>query len=306
MRTLRAVTRGSRLALVQTQLAIEALQKAHAGLSIEIQTVRTAGDQQTDVPLWKLEGAGFFTSQLEEALLSGQADLAVHSYKDLPTEMPADLQISAVLQRFHPEDVLICRQPASSLEEVPTGVRIGTSSVRRAAQLRHLRPDLELAAIRGNVETRVRKLEAGEYDAIVLARAGLDRLGIRNWKGFCFDPRKFVPAPAQGAIAVQTRSDDGEVIELIRAVHDEETGHATAAERRVLERLHPGCHGPVGAYAKIEDRQVRLTAFAADPSGSPFLKEEICGRRENAIDYAARLADVLLSQGARDILENYG
>lgn len=306
MRTLWAATRGSKLALAQTHLAVEALRKAHPDLAVEIRIVRTEGDQQIDAPLWKLEGSGFFTAQLERALLAGQADLAIHSYKDLPTDQTEGLQITAVLQRLFPEDVMVCMEPVSNMEQISEGARIGTSSVRRAAQLRHQRPDLDLEPIRGNVETRLRKLRDRQFDAVVLARAGLERLGIRDWKGFCFDPRQFLPAPAQGAIAIQTRTEDQEVNDLVRPAHHEETGLLVSAERRVLARLHPGCHAPVGAFAQMDGSQMILTAFAADPSGNPFLKEEIGGPAAHALQYAERIAEMLLSKGAKEILEKHG
>lgn len=306
MKTLRAATRGSKLALAQTHLAVEALREAHPGLAVEIRIVRTEGDQQTDTPLWKLEGSGFFTAQLERALLAGQADLAIHSYKDLPTDQTEGLHVAAVLQRLFPEDVMVCAEPISSMEQIPHGARIGTSSVRRAAQLRHRRPDLEIEPIRGNVETRLRKIEDRRFDAVVLARAGLERLGITNWTGFCFDPRQFLPAPAQGAIAIQTRTEDKEVNDLVRPAHHEATGLLVSAERRVLARLHPGCHAPVGAFAQMDGSHMILTAFAADPSGNPFLKEEIGGPAADALQYAEQIAEMLVSKGAKEILETYG
>jgi hydroxymethylbilane synthase len=305
MKTLRAATRGSKLALAQTNLAAEALRKAHPGIDIEIHIVRTEGDQQADLPLWKLEGSGFFTTQLEQSLRTGQADLAVHSYKDLPTEETAGLKIAAVLERSFPEDVMVCRQPAGGLDEIPQGGRVGTSSVRRAAQLRSRRPDLDIQPIRGNVETRLRKLHEHQFDAVVLARAGLERLGITDWTGFSFDPAEFLPAPAQGAIAIQCRIEDQQVCDWIRRVHHQATGLVTSAERRVLARLHPGCHAPVGVFARLDGSRITLTAFAADPSGKPFLKEEICGPADHAIEYADQLAQRLLSQGAGDILKRY-
>ncbi len=303
MKKLRAATRGSKLALAQTHQAVLALQKVHPGLQIEIHIVRTEGDQRSDLPLWKLEGSGFFTAQIERALLERRADLAVHSYKDLPTEETEGLQIAAVPERLFPEDVMVCLNSANSLGDVSSRARIGTSSVRRAAQLRRSRPDLEILPIRGNVETRLRKLQENQYEAIVLARAGLERLGISNWNGFCFDPADFLPAPAQGAIAIQTRTEDREIIDLVGCIHHQPTGLATSAERRVLLRLHPGCHAPVGAFARLDGSRIILSAFAAAPSGSPFLKEEICGPAARALEYADLLAERLLSKGAGDILK---
>jgi hydroxymethylbilane synthase len=302
MKPLRAATRGSRLALIQTQRVIDALQKVCPGLPVEIHVVRTQADQRPDVPLWKLEGSGFFTAHLEEALVEGRADFAVHSFKDLPTQIPERLCIAAVLERDFPEDVLLFREPLHSLAELPTGVCVGTSSLRRQAQMLRLRPDVRVEPLRGNVETRLRKLQEGRYDAVILARAGLERLGITGWKGMIFDPQEFLPAPAQGVIAVETVSENKEVRELLGGIHHCLTAAAAEAERRILARLHPGCHAPVGAYAKIEQEQMTLTAFVSGPKGVPFLKEQICGSAAKAIEWADCLAERLIEQGAHEIL----
>ena len=304
MRTLRIATRASRLAMVQCGLVAEALRAAMPGLNIEIINISTQGDRNRQSPLWKIERTGFFTSELERALLEGRADVAVHSYKDLPTQPAEGLRISAVFERKHPEDVLVSSKPIRSLEELTKGVVVGTSSPRRMAQVKHIRPDLKTEPIRGNVETRIRKAEEGQVDAVILARAGLERLGLQDRIRFTFDPSMFVPAPAQGALAIQTRDQDTDIIELVRQVHDEKTAHAAAIERTVLAGLHPGCHAPVGVFAELNDRMVRLVAMVADVSGMPYIKKELSG----AVDESTRLADEmisrLLSDGAETIIRD--
>ncbi len=303
MRPLRAATRGSKLALIQTQRVIDALQKVRPGLSVEMQILRTHGDQQPDAPLWKLEGSGFFTARLQRALLEGEADFAVHSFKDLPTQTAEGLCIAAVLERDFPEDVLLARKSIQKLEELPPAACVGTSSIRRQAQILRLRPDVRVEPLRGNVETRFRKLQEGRYDAVILARAGLERLGITGWNGLILDPLAFLPAPAQGVIAVEILRTNEHLFELFQKIHHFPTAAAARAERRILARLHPGCHAPVGAYATIENEQMTLTAFASGPRGHPFLKEQICGTVENAVEWADCLAERLIEQGALEILK---
>ncbi len=208
MRTLNIATRRGELALAQTRMVIAAVQAKHPDLDLRIVEITSAGDRDRRTALWDLKDTGFFTSHLEDALLEGKADLAVHSFKDLPTDQREGLAVTAVYDRRWPEDCLLAKRPVGSINELPTSARVGTSSLRRAAQLRHLRPDLQLVPLRGNVQTRIHKLETTDLDAIILARAGLERLGLAHLISFTFDPRQFLPAPAQGALAIQTRSDD--------------------------------------------------------------------------------------------------
>lgn len=255
MKTLTVATRGGKLAIAQTEIVIGALKKIYPDLQIEIRKVTTAGDRDRRTALWNLKETGFFTSQLEDTLLASQADFAVHSLKDLPTKLRDGLTIAAVCDRQFVEDCLISANPIASIEELPHAAKIGTSSLRRAAQLRCLRADLQPMAIRGNVTTRLKKLQEGEFDAIILARAGVERLGLSNKISFCFDPRKFIPAPAQGALAVQTRGDDVSTTELISAIDEKVARTAAFAERQVLATLQCGCHAPVGAFAEIVERK---------------------------------------------------
>ena len=208
MRVLTVATRRGELALAQTQAVIAALKARHPDLDVHIREITTAGDKDRRTALWDLKDTGFFTSQLEDALLAGEADFAVHSFKDLPTQEREGLAVTAICNRQWPEDCLLAKQPVGSIDELPQSAKVGTSSLRRAAQLRHLRPDLQLVPLRGNVQTRIRKLQTTDLDAIILARAGLERLGLAETISVVFDPTQFIPAPAQGALAIQTRSDD--------------------------------------------------------------------------------------------------
>jgi hydroxymethylbilane synthase len=303
MKALRIATRGSVLALVQTKQVIRMLKEKHPDLKIEIIPVATAGDQNTDEPLWKLEGVGFFTTQIEKRLLENRADIAVHSFKDLPTAETPGLTIAAVPMRENPADVLVCNQKISSLADIPTGFVIGTSSLRRQAQLLRLRPGLKTAPLRGNVNTRLRKLDEKQYDILIMAAAGLIRLGLQERISFLLDPTEFLPAPAQGALAVQTRADDKNTIELVGTIDDAQTRRIVSAERQVLRRLHPGCHAPVGVFAQKQGDAIHIAAFASKPDGSEFLRREIQGPFRQAEKLADELAEQMLAAGAKQILE---
>jgi len=302
MKTMFVATRGSRLALAQTGIVIEALEKVNPDVNFEIRQITTKGDKHTKAALWQLSGFGFFTRQVEEALLTGEADIAVHSFKDMPTEQTSGLTIAAVCERFFPQDCVVSNKPAGSLDDLPEVANIGTSSFRRIAQIKHLRGDLETTAIRGNVETRLAKVESGQADAVILARAGLERLGLTEKISFSFDPIKFIPAPAQGALAVQTRSDAQDTTEIVSSINHEATGLVVSAERRVLTRLHPGCHAPVGVFAKIIGPDIMITAFVADVEGKVFLRREIKGPASESDRLADRIANELIKDGAADIL----
>jgi hydroxymethylbilane synthase len=304
MKTLVVATRGSRLALAQTGIVIDALKNANPDVNFEIKRITTKGDTQTKVALWQLSGFGFFTKQVEEALLAGEADIAIHSFKDMPTEQTEGLAISAVCERFFPQDCVVSNTSAVSFEDLPEGAKIGTSSFRRIAQIKHLRGDLETTTIRGNVETRLSKAESGQVDAVILARAGLERLGLADKISFSFDPLEFIPAPAQGALAVQTMSDDSEAIEAVSSIDHTLTRLVVSAERWVLTRLHPGCHAPVGVFAKIKDSDIIITAFVSDVEGKDFLRKEIQGPLADSAQLANRLADELIDAGAAKLLES--
>lgn len=302
-KVLTVATRGGRLAIAQTRIVISALKKVYPALQIETKKITTTGDRDRRTALWNLKDTGFFTSQVEDALLAGQADFAVHSFKDLPTHRREGLTIAAVCERQFPEDCLMAAGSVSSIEQLHQSAKIGTSSLRRAAQLRRLRADLKPTSIRGNVLTRVRRLEEGKFDAIILARAGLERLGLGRKISFCFDPEQFIPAPAQGALAVQTRTDDIATAKLIAAINDKNASTVTLAERQVLVTMQCGCHAPVGAFAKIDGDDIEICAFISDLQGENFIKRRIKGPAAQAGKLAEKLANELLSSGGTKILE---
>jgi hydroxymethylbilane synthase len=286
--TLRLATRGSALARRQAALATQAL--AHAGVErIAEVIVQTTSDRNPEVPLDRLGGQGWFVAELERALLEGRADAAVHSAKDLPAELAAGLCIAALLERADPRDVAVTAA-GTPLAELPPGSRVGTGSARRVAFLRALHPALEPVGIRGNVDTRLRKLDAGEVDALVLAAAGLDRLGAGDRAVERLDPRVFVPSPAQGAIALETACD-ADVRALCAGVDVAETRAAVSAERAVLTRLGGGCLIPLGAWARVEDGRLLLTAALA--AGGSIRRTTLEGDPEVPEELGARVARAL-------------
>jgi hydroxymethylbilane synthase len=306
MKILTVATRGGALAIAQAKIVNAGLQRIYPDLRIEIKTVATRGDRDRRTALWDLKDSGFFTSQVEDALLAGEADLAVHSFKDLPTRLREGLTIAAVCDRAFPEDCLVSPNPISAIEQLGNSVKIGTSSLRRAVQIRRLRKDLEPVPIRGNVQTRIRKLDKGEFDAVILARAGLERLGLGDKISFCFDPRNFIPAPAQGALAVQTRETDIEIGKVVAAIDDEKVRMVTFAERQVLATMQCGCHAPVGAFANIVGDNIEICAFISDLQGENLVRREIVGPASKGQALAEQLAQELLQDGGREILAKLG
>lgn len=302
MKVLTVVTRRGELALTQTRTVIAALQEKHPGLEVRVNEVISAGDRDRRTALWDLKDTGFFTSQLEDALLAREADLAVHSFKDLPTQERAGLAVTAIYNRQWPEDCLLAKRPVGSLDELPQAARVGTSSLRRVAQLRHLRPDLELVPLRGNVQTRIRKLQTTDLDAIILARAGLERLGLAEMISIIFDPKQFIPAPAQGALAIQTRSDDQETVKIVQSLDDQSARALVLAERQVLVTLKCGCHAPVGAYAERNGEAMEVHAFIADVEGRNMIHKQTKGAVSEAVSLGGRVAQDLLDAGGRKIL----
>jgi len=307
MDVLTVATRGGRLAIAQTEIVTGALKKIYPDIQIKIKKIVTKGDRDKRTTLWKLRSSGFFTSQVEDALLAGQADFAVHSFKDLPTRQQEGLIIAAVCERRFAEDCLIAADSASdkqwSIGRLRHSAKIGTSSLRRAVQIKRLRSDLLPTAIRGNVLTRLRLLEEGKFDAIILARAGVERLDLGKKVSLCFDPEQFIPAPAQGALAVQTRTDDVATSRLIAAIDDEKARTITFAERGVLSTLQCGCHAPVGAFARIAGDDIEICAFISDLEGTNFIRRQITSPAAEAGKLAAKVADKLLDAGGIEILE---
>jgi len=303
MKTLTIATRPSTLAVAQSQTVISALRHLHPKIRFRMKKIATAGDKEAKTSLQQLKTPGVFTSQLQRAVLTGQADLAVHSFKDLPIACPDELTIAAVLDRKFPEDVLITAKPISSLDDLSSTASIGTSSLRRIALIKHQRRDLQFVRLRGNVPTRLAKLDAGPVDAIVLARAGIERLGLGHRISLCFDPTEFVSAPAQGALAVQTRADDLQTNNLVAAIDDNRVRTVTKAERKVLALTGAGCHAPIGVFAKITGSDIIITVFVSDIAGENFVRRQIRGPVENAEQLVEKLAEQLLDDGGRAILK---
>jgi len=281
---LRIGTRGSRLARAQTELACRALATAQPELAapgaLEPVVIRTTGDRVTDRPLAELGGKGLFCKELEAALLDRRIDLAVHSIKDLPTWLTGGLVIGAVLERADPRDVLIARAPMA-IADLPQGALIGTASVRRKAQLLARRPDLRIVSFRGNVDTRLRKLAAGEVDATLLARAGLSRLGLAE-AGVALSPEEMLPAVGQGAIGIECRADDAPALALLAAIDHPVSSACVRAERALLAALDGSCHTPIGGLAEILDGRLHLRALIARPDGSACLRAERTGAARDA------------------------
>jgi hydroxymethylbilane synthase len=294
-------TRGSRLALAQTDIALAALRAAAPETTFEIQTIRTSGDQSS-ASLSEIGGRGVFVVELERALLEREIDVAVHSLKDLPAEETPGLAIAAVLAREDPRDALVTRSDAT-LSDLPEGAVVGTGSPRRAAQLLMMRPDLRVSDIRGNVDTRIRKVESGEYDAVVLAMAGLARLGWQKRAAQVFDFEQMLPAPGQGALAIQVRTDDAATFAVVLAVDHAETRAAITAERAFEKRLGGGCHAAIAAVAMVSEERIRLSGLVGDPSGGPMFRREIDGTIHDPASTGLLLAEELLDQGAATLLE---
>ena len=300
-RTLIVGSRGSRLALRQTEIALEALSAADTDATFEVLTIRTAGDL-TKASLSEIGGRGVFVIEIERALLAGEIDIAVHSLKDLPAEETAGLAIAAVLQREDPRDVLISRRKAK-LDDLPHGAVVGTGSPRRAAQLIARRPDLHVTDIRGNVDSRIRKVRDGEYDAVVLAAAGLARLGWSRRASQTFDPDEMLPAPGQGALAVQVRTEDIETFALALSVDEPETRAAVEAERAFERRLGGGCHAAIAALGEVIEDRLRLRGLVADPGGGRLIRGQFDGDVAYPESVGLMLAEELMQQGAASLLE---
>ncbi len=301
-RTLRIGTRGSLLALRQSEQVKAALSAMHPELRIELEIIKTTGDKILDVPLAKVGGKGLFVKEIEEALLARQVDLAVHSMKDVPSMLPEGLEIGVVPAREDPRDVLVSGK-AGTLEELPQGAVIGTSSLRRGAQALAVRPDLRVETLRGNLDTRLRKARDGSYDAVILAAAGLHRMGWKDRVTAYLDPDVFIPAIGQGALGIEIRADDREVWGLLRGLHDVSTAVAVTAERAFLRELEGGCQVPIGGHAQVRGASVALTGLVASLDGRTLYRETRQAPREEAERLGRELARELLDRGARTILE---
>ncbi len=303
MKSLRIGTRGSALARWQAEFVRAGL--ARHGVAAELVIIRTSGDRDRQSSLRLIGGKGVFTKELEDALLEERIDLAVHSMKDMPTSVPAGLEITAICERDDVRDALISRH-GLELDQLPSGARIGTSSLRRQAQLRHYRGDFEMVDMRGNVDTRMAKLERGDYDAIVLAKAGLDRLGRAGQISQIVPPEICLPAAGQGAIGIETRKREDEFSPAVRKLDHPPSRVAVEAERAVLSGLESGCQVPIGAWARLEAGILVIDACVLSADGSESIRESRTGSSESAIELGRAVAAALLDRGADRLLRLAG
>ena len=298
---IKIATRKSELALWQANHVAALLRDEHPGLEIELLPMVTRGDIILDQPLAKIGGKGLFLKELERSLLSEDADIAVHSMKDVPVEEAPGLAVDIVLERANPFDALLSHS-GQSLAQLPAGSLIGTSSLRRQCQLKALHPDLEVADLRGNVNTRIRKLQESEYDAIILACAGLDRLGLDGLVTEVLGPPNWLPAATQGTIGVQCRKGDDAISDLIQPLLHQETALRTQAERSVATLLQGSCQVPLAVFAEINGTQLQIRSLVGTPDGQTVLRSEISGDAENVASLSAKIAGDLLGQGADQII----
>jgi hydroxymethylbilane synthase len=302
MKSLTIGTRGSQLALWQAHWVEHQLQGR--GIATRIEIIKTTGDKITDVALAKVGASaglkGVFTKEIEEALLGSEIDLAVHSLKDLPADLDERLALGAIPERADPRDALAGR----TLEELPPGARVGTSSLRRAAQLRHLRPDLLVENIRGNIDTRLRKLDEGLYDAILLASAGLHRMGWQDRIAEILDPQVMAPAIGQGALGIEIRAGDDATREILQPLHHRDTAIATSAERALLRALGGGCQVPLGAHTQLENGRLLLEAVVVSPDGRTLVRANVEGSFKDPEGLGRRAAQQLRAQGAEAIMNS--
>ncbi|PMP76408.1 MAG: hydroxymethylbilane synthase [Sulfurihydrogenibium sp.] len=298
-------TRKSQLALWQANYIADLLKK-NANVEVELVKITTSGDKILDVPLAKIGGKGLFVKEIEEAMLKGEIDIAVHSLKDVPTQLPEGLGIVAITKREDPRDAFLSVK-YKSIHELPSGAVIGTSSLRRKTQIIKLRKDLQIKDLRGNVDTRIRKLEEGQYDAVILAYAGLKRLGLEEKVSYIFSPEEMIPAVCQGFLGIEARLNDEKIKDLLKHLNDEESFIRATAERSFLKTLEGGCQVPLGAYCEISDGIIKISGFIADLEGKRFLKEVLQEKLTNeplkqAEDLGKKLANMLLDKGGKEIL----
>lgn len=304
MRSITIGTRGSSLALAQTRWVVARLKEEWPDTDFRIQTISTQGDRDRRALTTAAKGEkGLWVKDIEDALLTSRIDIAVHSLKDLPTAQPDGLEIASIPKRVDARDVLIGKEGFKKLAELPKGARVGTSSVRRQAFLRAVRPDLDVRDLRGNVDTRLAAVSEDGYDAIILAAAGLIRLDLRHRIDEFVDPAVLLPAPGQGALALETRSDDDLSIEVAYAIHDRVTDDRTTAEREFLAGLGAGCLAPVGAFANVKGGALLLEGWVGALDGSKVIRATIEGEPDECADLGAQLAEDMLAQGARDLVE---
>jgi len=299
---IRIATRKSPLALWQAEFVKAELERFHPGIQVELLKMVTQGDKILDAPLAKIGGKGLFVKELEVGMLEGKADIAVHSMKDVPVEFPEGLHLSTICEREDPRDAFVSNT-YKSFDDLPQGAKVGTSSLRRQCQIMERRPDLIITTLRGNVNTRLKKLDDGEYDAIILAAAGLKRLGFHDRIKECIDPLASLPAIGQGAVGIECRTDDERVNKLLEPLNHAETAVRVRAERAMNNRLEGGCQVPIGGYAELGHGVIVLRGLVGRPDGTEVVRGDISGRPEDAEELGRVLADDLLSRGAREILD---
>lgn len=302
MNKITIATRGSALALWQANHIKDLLQAKYDGLEVELSIIKTKGDIILDVPLAKVGGKGLFVKEIEDALLNGSADLAVHSMKDVPMVLPQGLILGAVPQREDRYDVFLSKE-YKNITELPQNAVVGTSSLRRQAQILAMRPDLEIKMLRGNVQTRINKMLAGEYDAIILAAAGIKRLGLSVPFQTALTPPDFLPACGQGALGIEVREDRKDILDLIAFLNDEETKICVEAERSFLKSLDGGCQVPIAAVSRLNGNTLTLEGLVAEPDGQKVIRKTLEDSTENRIALGEKLAETILNSGAKEILE---
>lgn len=300
---LRIATRSSPLALWQAEEVARRLKPLYPDLSVTLVQMKTRGDKLLDAPLAKVGGKGLFVKELEAGILEGKADIAVHSMKDVPVDFPPGLELAVIMEREDPRDAFVSNH-YESLATMPAGTLVGTSSLRRQTQIRERYPHLKIDWLRGNVNTRLRKLDEGEYDAIILASAGLKRLGFEQRIKLALEPEECLPAIGQGAVGIEVRSDDVAVKQLLAPLAHADTTSRIAAERAMNQTLNGGCQVPIAGYAILNDGQIYMRGLVGEPDGSRILRAEISGSVEQAASLGKRLAEDLLAQGADDILRH--
>jgi hydroxymethylbilane synthase len=301
--TVRIATRKSPLALWQAEYVRDRLMALHPGLKVELLKMVTQGDKILDTPLAKVGGKGLFVKELEQGMLRGEADIAVHSMKDVPVEFPAGLHLAVICEREDPRDAFVSNHFAR-IDDLPKGARVGTSSLRRQCQLHLWRPDLQIQDLRGNVNSRLQKLDDGQFDAIILAAAGLKRLGFQDRIRDFLAPEISLPAIGQGAVGIECRADDARINALIAPLNDAPTRTRVLAERAMNHRLEGGCQVPIGGYAELTGDRLRLRGLVGRPDGSEVVRGEIEGPAAEAERIGIALADDLLSRGAGVILKD--
>ena len=299
-------TRKSKLALAQSNWVKAQIEQYHPECEVELVKITTKGDKILDVPLAKVGGKGLFVKEIEEALLRKDVDIAVHSLKDVPTEMPHGLEVTVFPEREDPRDAFLSLK-FSSLEEMDKGAKIGTSSLRRMAQIKKAWPDKQCISLRGNLDTRIKKLEEGQFDAIILAVSGLRRLGLEHKITQIISEEIMLPAVGQGALGIEFRSNDASIKKILSDIHHEPTSICVKAERAFLERLEGGCQVPIGAYAKIKEDSLYLEGLVADESGQRIIRQQMSGSLDNPQELGYKLGQSILDAGGKEILaEVYG